>query len=267
VKFIYATDLHGDTRKYDAILKYAMSHDIKYIHIGADILPKGTGILKTQKRFVQGFLKDFYKRCEEEGIRVLAMFGNDDIYTRKKYFKKYGKLLDDKPELIEGYTFTGYPYVPDYPFGLVTACKYDYTGWEPEPYFGRKVDVDDTGFVDIPDPLTYFNYKGTIKEDLDNISADMSTVIAIHCPPCSLGMDICLNGKKVGSKSIYEWIEKEQPRLVLSGHIHESRHMSGTWKAEIGASVVLQPGQFGSSTNAVIVNLTDEKDEYTSVIL
>ena len=266
MKFLYATDLHGDSRKYDALLKYAQKHDVKYIHLGADILPKRSGLLKEQKKFIKGYFKKFFDRCAEHGIKVMTMFGNDDLYSRKKYFLEYGSLLDETPEVIDGFTFTGYPYVPDYPFGLVTACKYDHDGWQPEPYFGKKVDVDDKGFVDIPDPKTYFNYKGTIEEDLKEIHADDKTVMAIHCPPSNLGMDVCLNGKKVGSKAIYEWIEREQPRLVLCGHIHESRFMTGTWMSNIGNSIVIQPGQYGSSTSAVLIELGEE-DNYTDLIL
>lgn len=270
MKFLYSTDLHGDTRKYESLLRYATDHGIGYIHLGADILPKGNGILKLQKDFINRFLKDFYARCAERSIKIFAMFGNDDIYTRKGYFRNYGSLLDEHPETIEGYHFTGYPFVPDYPFGLVTACKYDYQGWEPEAYYGRKLEVDSKGFVDIPDRYEYFKQKGTIKGDLEGISADRDTIIAIHCPPCSLGMDVCASSKEVGSRSIYEWIAREQPRLVLCGHIHESRSLTGIWKANIGSSVVLQPGQSGpnsNSTYAVVIELGGTEDNYTDVIL
>lgn len=270
MKFLYATDLHGNTKKYESLLTYAIDHGIKYIHIGADILPKGSGIFEIQKKFVKKYLLEFYLRCEREGIQVFSMFGNDDLWNLKDIFRKYGSLLDDEPEEVEGFTLTGYPFVPDYPFGLVTACKYDYDGWNPEPYYAAKVDVDSKGFVDIPDKYEYFKYKGTIKEDLDKLHVPKDTIIAIHCPPCSLGMDICSDGRAVGSKSIYEWVDREQPRLVLCGHIHESRYMTGTWKAKIGDTVVLQPGQYGGSTYAVLVTLDiidKSNDSYVSVIL
>jgi uncharacterized protein len=259
MRFLYATDLHGDVSKYEIVLRHALESGIKYIHLGADILPKGTGLLGLQKKFVKGYLRSFYERCAEEGIKVLTMFGNDDIYTRKKYFKKYGKLLDEEPEQIEGYTFTGYPYVPDYPFGLVSACKYDHAGWSPEPYYGRKLEVDETGFVDIPDKLQYFKDKGTIEEDLSKISADNKTIAAIHCPPHALELDVCMNGLRVGSKAIYDWIEREQPYMVLCGHIHENYYKTKRWKAKIGNTIVIQPGQETNKTHIVLVEL--EKEE------
>lgn len=72
---------------------------------------------------------------------------------------------------------------------------------------------------------------------------------------------------KVGSKSIYEWIDREQPRLVLCGHIHESRYLTGTWKETIGKSVVIQPGQYGDGTYAVIIDLDEYGDSYESIVL
>ena len=263
MQFLYTTDLHGDPSRYDAIYKFAIENELKLIHLGADILPKGDGMLETQKKFIKKYLKDFYDKCSVAGIKVLTMFGNDDIYSRKKYFMSYGSLIDEVPETYEGLKFNGYPYVPDYPFGLVTACKYDHDGWVPELYLGKKVDVGAKGFYMIEDKIKYFKDKGTIEDDLKKFHADHETVTAIHCPPHALNMDVCLNGKRVGSKAVYDWIEREQPRLVLCGHIHESRLMTGTWKAKIGKTMVLQPGQMGSKTSAVLVELSAKKDRFT----
>jgi hypothetical protein len=63
--FIYATDLHGNEVKYNAILDFAIQENIKIIHLGADLLPKGTHILESQKKFINGYLKKFYEKCEK----------------------------------------------------------------------------------------------------------------------------------------------------------------------------------------------------------
>lgn len=128
IKFLYTTDLHGDIDKYRKLLDLAIEHDIDLIHLGADLLPKGSGILKAQKNFVKGYLKSFYIECRDKGINVLAFFGNDDLYTRKKYFRKYAELLDEVPYEQNGYTFKAYGYVPDYRFALKSACKIDHHG-------------------------------------------------------------------------------------------------------------------------------------------
>ena len=50
-----------------------------------------------------------------------------------------------------------------------------------------------------------------------------------------------------GSRAIRAFIARRQPRLVLSGHIHESPRVSSSFRDRIGETVVVNPGQFGTS--------------------
>ncbi len=254
MQFLYATDLHGDIFHYENVLKTAQENKINLIHLGADLLPKGSGILKKQKKFIKGYLKTFYQRCDDLGIKIIAFFGNDDIYTRKKYFKKYASLLDETPYYKDGFEFKAYGYVPDYPFGLKTACKIDFPGWERPPCLSIPLDCGFHGLEEIENVEKYFEDKGTIENDLKNIRVTNKTIMAIHCPPWSLGLDVCLDGRRVGSKSVYDWISRKQPKMVLCGHIHESFYVSKIWKARIGETVVIQPGQFGNKTVITLID-------------
>jgi Icc-related predicted phosphoesterase len=260
--FVYTTDLHGDVTKYEAVYNFAIEHDVKLIHLGADLLPKKSGMAQEQKKFVRVYLKDFYNRCFAKGITVLAFFGNDDLYTRKSYFKKYASLLDETSYNDSGYEFKAYQYVQDCPFGLKTACKLDFPGWKlSEPYLSDPVEYTDKGWEVIKDVEKYFENKGTIEGDLHSINATNKTIMAIHQPPISLNLDVCIGGRRVGSKAVYDWIEKTQPKLVLCGHIHENHSVTGVWKANIGETVVIQPGQKIGSTTVVMITLNDEDVE------
>ena len=42
-------------------------------------------------------------------------------------------------------------------------------------------------------------------------------------------------------------MDRHQPPLVLSGHIHESPRVSSSYRDMIGRTVAVNPGQFGSS--------------------
>ena len=42
-------------------------------------------------------------------------------------------------------------------------------------------------------------------------------------------------------------VERHQPPLVLSGHIHESPRVSSSFRDTIGGTAVVNPGQFGTS--------------------
>ena len=263
--FLYATDLHGDIQKFNRILEFALTNNIKLIHIGADLLPKGPNLIEAQTLFVKGFLRDFYKRCTKKGIKILAFFGNDDLYSLKDIFREYGELLDDAPYNYKNYNFIAYPFVKDYPFGLKTACKYDYLGCPTEPYISRPVEASPEGFVAIENIDDYFLKKGTIQQDLQHIKGDAKTIAAFHQPPCSLGLDVCRDGRRVGSKSVYEWVNSNHIPLLLCGHIHESPEVSGVWKARVNNTKVIQPGQswFGSgSTTMVLFYLNKNNIKY-----
>jgi Icc-related predicted phosphoesterase len=68
----------------------------------------------------------------------------------------------------------------------------------------------------------------------------------IHQPPTGLGMDICGDGRQVGSPTVLKLIEDNQPLLGCSGHIHESPYQpGGQWMAQVGKTVWVQPGQMG----------------------
>jgi len=251
MKFVYATDLHGDEGKYGKALGLCLSEKAALLHVGADILPKGYSMQPRQKEFLKKFLPAFIKRCSDSGIRFAAMFGNDDLWTRKDLYRKNcGALADEGTFELGGLLFSAYAYVPDYPFGLKTACKYDSHNWSPESYISTPVEVTEKGFEPIPDVRKYFAGKGTIEDDLRERWASSNEIVAIHAPPDGLGLDLCVDGRKVGSRAIGRWVEREQPYMVLSGHLHESPWVSGKSVEEAGRTVVVQPGQYHSAATA-----------------
>ena len=90
----------------------------------------------------------------------------------------------------------------------------------------------------------------TIAEALDALAgraAPGQTVFVLHSPPRGTSCDVIASGMHVGSRAIRAFIERHQPPLVLSGHIHESPRVSSAWRDRIGRTVVVNPGQFGTS--------------------
>ena len=74
-------------------------------------------------------------------------------------------------------------------------------------------------------------------------------------------LDVLYTGKHIGSKSVRDFIEKEQPFLTLHGHIHESPDMSGVWKQNIGKTISMNPGD----AKPVIIDLDNpERSEKIS---
>ena len=51
----------------------------------------------------------------------------------------------------------------------------------------------------------------------------------------------------VGSRALRGFVERHQPPLLLSGHIHESPRVSSSYRDTLGRTVIVNPGQFGAS--------------------
>jgi Icc-related predicted phosphoesterase len=81
----------------------------------------------------------------------------------------------------------------------------------------------------------------------------------VHQPPTGLGMDICGDGRQVGSPTVLKLIEDNQPLLGCSGHIHESPYQAGgQWLAQVGRTTWVQPGQMGHRLHAVSLEITPD---------
>jgi len=78
------------------------------------------------------------------------------------------------------------------------------------------------------------------------------SVYVLHMPPYRLGLDKCSYGAEVGSKAIFNFLNKYQPKLSLHGHIHESPEVTGRWYAELGRTICIQPGQLDEFTYVTI---------------
>lgn len=68
-----------------------------------------------------------------------------------------------------------------------------------------------------------------------------------HAPPHGTACDRLRSGEHVGSPALRALVEKEQPDLVLCGHIHESRG-----EDTIGPSRVVNPGPVASGRYALV---------------
>ena len=90
-----------------------------------------------------------------------------------------------------------------------------------------------------------------IRELLDLISSGLKScfrsVLVTHSPPANTALDLTRLGLHAGSESIRDFIEEEQPALVLCGHIHESKA-----KDNLGRSLMLNPGSIRNGSYAVV---------------
>ncbi|MHA1221512.1 MAG: metallophosphoesterase family protein [Candidatus Heimdallarchaeota archaeon] len=79
------------------------------------------------------------------------------------------------------------------------------------------------------------------------ITADTPVILVSHVPPFESEADKLGNGRHVGSTAVKEFILKEKPAAILTGHIHESDSISS-----IGPTLCVNPGPTRHGQAAVI---------------
>jgi len=72
-------------------------------------------------------------------------------------------------------------------------------------------------------------------------------LLVAHNPPFGTAADKVRGGVSVGSRAVREFIEKVQPEVCLTGHIHEARAVDA-----IGRTVIVNPGQLVGGGYALI---------------
>jgi Icc-related predicted phosphoesterase len=68
-----------------------------------------------------------------------------------------------------------------------------------------------------------------------------------HSPPYDTSCDRLRDGRHVGSEALRAFVDREQPDVLLCGHIHEARGMD-----EVGRTRVVNPGPVASGHYAVV---------------
>jgi Icc-related predicted phosphoesterase len=72
-------------------------------------------------------------------------------------------------------------------------------------------------------------------------------VFCPHAPPRGTSCDRLPNGEHVGSTAVRSFVDREQPDVVLCGHIHEARGVD-----RIGATQIVNPGPAGAGHYAIV---------------
>lgn len=116
----------------------------------------------------------------------------------------------------------------------------------------RRVEIEGVGIVGIGGSnITPFHTIWELTEDeigeiLERNYID-GDVILSHVPPKDTDADRVHSGLHVGSSALREFIEKKEPPLVITGHIHEARSVD-----RIGRTVIVNPGPLFRGYYAVV---------------
>lgn len=252
-QWFFTSDLHGQGELYEQVVAVAVEHRPAAVLIGGDLGPHATGApgVRHQRVFLEGFLVEFARRLREAspGVELGLLMGNDDWAANSDVLERHhGTLwhaLHGRVATLHGQPVAGLSYVPITPFTIK-----DWECWEDGL---DETPPRATGWRSGPDGVREYTFDAsdrspTLAEALAELAALTpadETIHVLHSPPRDTACDRIASGH-VGSRAIRAYVEARRPKLVLSGHIHESPRLSGAWRDTVNGATVVNPGQFGT---------------------
>ena len=280
IKCFFVSDLHGRTARYISLFNLIRNQKPRIVFIGGDIYPnaymsKKDSLVRGNDFFTDFFVTELKKLKSEPGNDypdIFLILGNDDARDKEKNIIGADKegwfhYINCKTIPFNGYTITGYTFVPPTPFRLKDWEKYDISR-----YIDPGCVSPEEGFrtVRVEENIIRF---GTIKEDLDKLAEGIDfpkSVFLFHSPPHDTLLDrAALDGVKidhvplnphVGSIAVKRFIENYQPKLTLHGHIHESTRITGSWKDKIGNTICFNAANDGKELSVICFNLEEPEN-------
>ena len=253
--WFFTSDLHGQGALYEELVAVAAARRPGAVLIGGDLCPHASGAegIAHQRVFLEGFLVEFARRLLEgsPSTDLLLMMGNDDWAANMDCLERFDgdlwTLIHGRVAVVDGVRVAGSSWVPITPFGLKDWERWEDGDAESPARLNGWVSLGREVVPHAFDPARRTPTIAEALEDLATRGAPEETVFVLHSPPSGTRCDMIGAGAHVGSRAIRRFVERHQPPLVLGGHIHESPRVSASFRDTIGRTVVVNPGQFGTS--------------------
>ncbi len=149
---------------------------------------------------------------------ILAQFGNLDLGEVNDYFEDLGLNLHGRAHLING-----------------EVCLVGVGGSNPTP-FATPSEFPEKDLARLA-RRAFQQADERIKQAGKSHGPKIPVIFISHSPPFNTQLDRLHSGKHVGSTAIRTAIEKYQPDLCITGHIHEAKGQD-----KIGNTPILNPG-------------------------
>ncbi len=157
----------------------------------------------------------------EAGVPLFAVHGNMDTEGALRFIEDSGISIHGKTISTDGVSITGIG--GSNPTPMLTPTEYT------EPEIARILDCSNPGK-----------------------SGGKHRILVSHAPPFNTRLDVITSGAHVGSTTIREYVLRENIRLCVSGHIHESRGID-----RIGECACVNAGAFFMGKYCIINFDTD----------
>lgn len=165
---------------------------------------------------------------------LLALIGNLDNYEINDYLEEIGLNLHRQARLIKG-----------------KICLMGVGGSNFTP-FQTPVEFSEAELTEIIQDC-YDQARGFISLAEPLNKHRIPLVFVSHAPPRNTAVDRIRDGRHVGSTAVRKFIEKHQPDVCITGHIHEGRG-----EDRIGKTHILNPGMLrgGGWVEIQLINQT-----------
>jgi Icc-related predicted phosphoesterase len=220
MRLLFVSDLHYSLKQFDWLKERARDFDA--VIIGGDLLDLGSGLDSD----VQITIVEKYLRLLREVTPVAISSGNHDGDSRNaadESIAAWMQALRADGVHVDGDSF-------DLGDTHITLC----------PWWDGQLSRDEIA----------------VQLKREAAHAPGRWIWIHHSPP--LGSKTSWTGKKfIGDEFLRAWIERYQPDLVLSGHIHNSPfYDEGSWIDQIGKTWVMNPGrQIGPQPSTITLDL------------
>ncbi|MCP4750525.1 MAG: hypothetical protein GY866_06505 [Proteobacteria bacterium] len=152
-------------------------------------------------------MRKIIRRVREKNPRIFAVPGNCDFPEVESVLNEEDVGLHGQNRIVDGIGFIG--------LGASLPTPSGATPWEvSEDFFQEHLD-----------------------KAVTNLPEGIPTILVSHQPPFDTVTDKVWSGAHVGSKVVREFIEKRQPMVCFTGHIHE-----GVGHDTIGDTRIVNPG-------------------------
>jgi Icc-related predicted phosphoesterase len=229
-KLLFVADLHYALKQFDWLVANAGDYDP--VAIGGDLLDLASSL----EIDVQIVVVEKYLRLIRQKTRLLVCSGNHDGDSRNAADESVAHWIREfKADglFVDGDTM-------ELPGATVTVCPW----WD--------------------GPVARAEVEAQLAAEAEKVRDKW--VWIHHSPPAS--SPVSWTGKKFGGdQELLDWIQKFEPDIVLSGHIHNSPFCNGgAWVDRIGETWVFNPGrQIGPCPTYIAVDLNAMSAEWISL--
>ena len=126
---------------------------------------------------------------------------------------------------------------------------------DPRALHGTSVDVDGLVIGGVGGSLPTGRFPFQLEEgDYESILDRLGRVdvLIVHQPPLGTKCDISHAGEHAGSQAVRKYVLREQPMLVLTGHVHESPAVD-----RLSSTTIVNPGPFFEGKYAEVELLSE----------